>query len=90
MLRTCSRMAVLRDGKKVGELSGDELSQEGNYESSRRVMEMSNTKSTLKKITSMRLFMPIVCLLAVLLINVITTPDFSRVSINNGYYMDIS
>ena len=24
MLRTCSRMAVLRDGKKVGELSGDE------------------------------------------------------------------
>ena len=29
MLRTCSRMAVLRDGRKVGELSGDELSQEG-------------------------------------------------------------
>lgn len=29
MLRTCSRMAILRDGKKVGELSGDELSQEG-------------------------------------------------------------
>lgn len=29
MLRTCSRMAVLRDGKKVGELSGDELTQEG-------------------------------------------------------------
>ena len=27
MLRTCSRMAVLRDGKKVGELSGDELNQ---------------------------------------------------------------
>ena len=29
MLRTCSRMAVMRDGKKVGEISGDELSQEG-------------------------------------------------------------
>ena len=29
MLRICSRMAVLRDGKKVGELSGEELSQEG-------------------------------------------------------------
>ncbi len=29
MLRTCSRMAVLRDGKKVGELKGDELSQDG-------------------------------------------------------------
>ena len=28
MLRTSSRMAVLRDGKKVGELSGDELTQE--------------------------------------------------------------
>jgi monosaccharide-transporting ATPase len=29
MLRTCSRMGVLRDGKKVGELAGDELTQEG-------------------------------------------------------------
>lgn len=29
MLRTCSRMGVMRDGKKVGELTGDELSQEG-------------------------------------------------------------
>lgn len=29
MLRTCSRMAVLRDGRKVGELNGEELSQEG-------------------------------------------------------------
>ncbi len=29
MLRTCSRMAVLRDGKKVGEIEGDQLTQEG-------------------------------------------------------------
>lgn len=29
MLRTCSRMAVLRDGWKVGELGEEELSQEG-------------------------------------------------------------
>lgn len=29
MLRTCNRMAVLRDGEKVGELEGDELTQEG-------------------------------------------------------------
>ena len=29
MLRTCSRMGVMRDGKKVGELTGDDLSQEG-------------------------------------------------------------
>jgi len=54
---------------------------------------MSNTKSTWKKITSMRLFMPIVCLLAVLLINVITTPGFFKVSINNGvlygYIVDV-
>ena len=28
MLRTCSRMAVLRDGTKVGEIEGDELNQE--------------------------------------------------------------
>ncbi|MDR1832565.1 MAG: sugar ABC transporter ATP-binding protein [Fusobacteriaceae bacterium] len=28
MLRVCSRMAVMRDGQKVGELSGDDLSQE--------------------------------------------------------------
>ncbi len=28
MLRTCSRMAVLRDGSKVGELSGDDLTQQ--------------------------------------------------------------
>jgi galactofuranose transport system ATP-binding protein len=28
MLRTCSRMVVMRDGRKVGELSGSELSQE--------------------------------------------------------------
>lgn len=29
MLRTCSRMGVLRDGRKVGEISGDEMTQEG-------------------------------------------------------------
>lgn len=29
MLRTCSRMGILRDGRKVGELSGNELSQDG-------------------------------------------------------------
>lgn len=29
MLRTCSRMVILRDGRKVGELTGKEISQEG-------------------------------------------------------------
>ena len=29
MLRTCSRMGILRDRRKVGELSGNELSQDG-------------------------------------------------------------
>lgn len=29
MLRTCNRMAVLRDGEKVGEVTGDDLTQEG-------------------------------------------------------------
>lgn len=28
MLRTCSRLAVLRDGRKIGEISGDDLNQE--------------------------------------------------------------
>ena len=54
---------------------------------------MSNTKSGLKKLTSMRLFMPIVCLLAVLLVNLITTPGFFKVSLNNGvlygYIVDV-
>ena len=54
---------------------------------------MSNTKSGWKKLTSMRLFLPIVCLIAVLLVNVITTPGFFKVSINNGvlygYIVDV-
>lgn len=54
---------------------------------------MSNTKFDIKKITSARLFMPLVCLAAVLLVNVITTPDFFKVSINNGvlfgYVIDV-
>ena len=29
MLRTCNKMAVLRDGQKVGEVTGAELTQEG-------------------------------------------------------------
>ena len=29
MLRTCNRMAVLRDGSKVGEITSEEMSQEG-------------------------------------------------------------
>ena len=29
MLRTCNRMAVLRDGSKVGEVTGDDMTQEG-------------------------------------------------------------
>ncbi|MDO5134978.1 MAG: ABC transporter permease [Eubacteriales bacterium] len=47
----------------------------------------------LKKLTSARLFMPILCLIAVLLINVIKTPDFFAVSIRNGvlygYIIDV-
>lgn len=47
----------------------------------------------LKKITGARLFLPIVCLIAVLLINVIKTPDFFNVSIQNGvlygYIIDV-
>lgn len=48
---------------------------------------------TLRKLTGRRLFMPLICLAAVLLINVITTPGFFRVSLNNGvlygYIIDV-
>ena len=50
-------------------------------------------KSKLKQITGARLFLPIVCLIAVLLLNVIKTPDFFNVSIRNGvlygYIIDV-
>lgn len=45
------------------------------------------------KITGHRLFMPVVCLLIVLLVNVVKTPDFFKISINNGvlygYMIDV-
>ncbi|MFA9375164.1 MAG: ABC transporter permease [Lachnotalea sp.] len=47
----------------------------------------------LKKITSYRLFLPILCLILVLLINVIKTPTFFQVSMTNGvlygYIIDV-
>lgn len=47
----------------------------------------------LKKITSYRLFLPILCLILVLLINVIKTPSFFTITINNGvlygYIIDV-
>lgn len=50
-------------------------------------------KFDFKSITKMRLFMPIVCLLVVLLVNVITTPSFFQISLNNGvlygYIVDV-
>ena len=38
----------------------------------------------LKKLTGYRLFLPLSCLIIVLLINLITTPTFFRITINNG------
>lgn len=50
-------------------------------------------KSKWKKITGARLFLPIVCLIAVLLLNVIKTPDFFSISVRNGvlygYIVDV-
>lgn len=50
-------------------------------------------KFDFRKITKMRLFMPIVCLVVVLLVNVITTPGFFKISLNNGvlygYIVDV-
>lgn len=47
----------------------------------------------LKKITSQRLFLPIFCLALVLLVNIITTPNFFEISLRDGmlygYMIDI-
>lgn len=40
----------------------------------------------LKKISSYRLFMPLICLLIVLLVNLIMTPTFFNISIQNGVF----
>ncbi|SFS04367.1 ABC transporter permease [Anaeromicropila populeti] len=57
------------------------------------IEKVGNRKHCYKKITERRLFMPLVCLFIVLLANVIKTPDFFKVSINNGvlygYTIDI-
>jgi len=50
-------------------------------------------KSVFKTITGHHLFLPLVCLFVALLANVIKTPDFFTVSINNGvlcgYIVDV-
>lgn len=47
----------------------------------------------LKKLTTYRLFLPLVCLAVVLLINIITTPTFFQISVKNGvlygYIIDV-
>ncbi|QHQ63181.1 ABC transporter permease [Anaerocolumna sedimenticola] len=54
---------------------------------------MSNIKSMWKKITGYRLFLPIFCLIIVLIINLIKTPAFFQITIKNGilygYIIDI-
>ena len=40
--------------------------------------------NTLKNITSKRLFLPIFCLILVLLINLVTRPDFFSIEIRDG------
>ena len=40
----------------------------------------------LKKLTGYRLFLPIVCLVMVLLVNLITTPNFFEISIRDGMF----
>ena len=54
---------------------------------------MSKISSVVKKLTSYRLFLPIFCLILVLLSNLIKTPAFFEVSIKNGvlygYIIDV-
>lgn len=53
----------------------------------------SNTGFDIKRITGHRLFMPLICLLVVLLVNVIETPDFFHITMKNGvlygYLIDV-
>ena len=57
----------------------------------RRTVAMKNM--TFKKITSQRLFLPIFCLALVLLVNIVTTPNFFAIEVRNGvlygYLIDI-
>ncbi len=47
---------------------------------------MNNAKNTLKRLTGYKLFLPFLCLALVLLINVIKTPTFFAITINNGVF----
>lgn len=42
------------------------------------------TKSIIKKITGYSLFLPVICLLLVLIVNLIQTPTFFKITIQNG------
>lgn len=54
---------------------------------------MSSSKSLIKKVTGFRLFLPLACLFLVLIINVIKTPTFFNITIQNGvlygYIIDV-
>lgn len=45
---------------------------------------MSDLRTKLNKVTHYKLFLPIFCLCLVLMINIITTPDFFHVEVRNG------
>ena len=47
---------------------------------------MSNAKNALKKLTGFKLFLPLISLALVLLLNVIKTPNFFTITINNGVF----
>lgn len=55
--------------------------------------ENTKTEFDFKQLTKKRLFLPIVCLIVVLLTNLIKTPDFFKVSVTNGvlngYIIDV-
>ena len=54
---------------------------------------MSNSKSMIRKVTGFRLFLPLACLFLVLIINVVKTPSFFNITIQNGvlygYIIDV-
>ena len=60
----------------------------------KKKMTMGDVIKFIKSLPSMKLFLPIVCLCAVIFVNVLTTPNFFEISINSngvlyGYLIDI-
>ena len=88
MLRTCNRMAVLRDGQKVGEIDEADMNQ---MNVMKAIAGGEQVMGNFKKLAQKRLFLPVFSMILVMLINVVydiatgSAPlSFFMISIKNG------